>query len=159
MKQTIYIETTIPSYAMSKPSRDLKKTDRQNSTLVFWENERHKYDLYVSGYVIDECNRGDKAAAEKRLQFLDGINLIPTSDDILSLADTYMKLLDIPSKCMIDSRHLATCVLHQIDILLTWNFTHLGSITEAKLRVYNYQYGLWTPYLLTPDDLLEGRMV
>jgi len=158
LKRSIYIETTIPSYATSKRSTDTKKADRQNATLIFWENERHKYDLYLSAYVIDECRKGDPDAISRRIQFLKGVRLVPINDGIAELADIYMKLLDIPPKSVVDSRHLAISVLSHMDILLTWNFTHMGSIAEAKLRRYNEKRGLWTPYLLTPENLLEGRL-
>jgi hypothetical protein len=66
---SVYIETTIPSLATSRPSRDMIIAGRQATTLLFWESERHKYDLYVSQYVIDECLLGDADAAERRMSF------------------------------------------------------------------------------------------
>ena len=85
---SIYIETTIPSLATSRPSRDIIIAGRQASTLLFWEAERHNYDLYISQYVIDECSLGDTAAAERRLNFLKGISVIPYDKNITELAYT-----------------------------------------------------------------------
>ena len=154
-KKSIYLETTIPSLATSKPSRDMIVAGRQAATLVFWESERHKYDLYISQYVIDECSLGDSDAAERRLGFLKEVFIIPKADEILELAKIYQQLLDIPERAKIDSFHLATCVVAKIDYLLSWNCTHLGIATFVKIKEYNEKHGLWTPLLVTPEALIE----
>jgi len=67
--KSIYIETTIPSFATARTSRDAIIAGQQAATNAFWEDERQKYELYISQYVIDECAQGDKEAAQKRLNF------------------------------------------------------------------------------------------
>ena len=101
----VYIETTIPSLAVSRASRDVIVAGRQTSTLLFWETERQKYDVYVSQYVIDECSLGDSEAAERRLAFLKGIPVIPKSEHISVLALTYQQVLGIPDRLLIDCFH------------------------------------------------------
>ena len=71
-KKSIYIESTIPSYATARESKDVIKAARQSITKLFWEQERYNYELVVSQYVIDECSLGDLGAAQKRLDFLSG---------------------------------------------------------------------------------------
>jgi len=153
--KSIYIETTIPSFATARPSRDTIIAGRQASTLMFWENERDKYDLFVSQYVIDECSFGDADAAERRLNFIRGITVIPKSEQIASLADVYQQLLSIPDRAKIDCFHLAACVVAEMDYLLSWNCAHLGIHTFIKIREYNEKNGLFTPLLLTPESLIE----
>jgi hypothetical protein len=62
-KKDVYIETTIPSYATSRASGNIILAHRQAITKLFWENERQKYNLFISQYVIGECARGDPQAA------------------------------------------------------------------------------------------------
>ena len=155
--KSIYIETTIPSLAASWPSRDMIIAGRQAATVLFWETERQKYDLYVSQYVIDECALGDADAAERRLSILRGIPVIPKSEQITDLALKYQKLLRIPDKAIIDCFHLAVCVLAEIDYLLSWNCTHLGIHTYAKILKYNEKEKLFTTMLLTPEALMDIR--
>jgi hypothetical protein len=50
--------------------------------------------------------------------------------------------------------HLATCVISEIDYLLSWNCTHLGIHTFVKIKDYNEKNGLWTPLLITPESLI-----
>jgi hypothetical protein len=122
-------------------------------TREFWEKERHKYDLYVSQYVIDEIQDGDRDAAQKRLEFVSGITSLPKTVEIDALAAMYQKLLDIPDKAMRDCNHLAVCILERIDYLLTWNCAHLGIPSFLKVREYNNKHGLWVPLLVTPETI------
>ena len=153
--RSVYIETTIPSLATSRPSRDTIIAGRQAATLCFWENERHNYDLFVSQYVIDECSLGDVDAARRRLDFLKSIPIIPKSEQISVLADKYQQVLDIPDRAKVDCFHLAVCVIAEMDYLLSWNCTHLGIHTFVRLQKYNEKQGLLTPLLLTPEALME----
>ena len=54
MKQSLYLETTIPSYLAARPSRDLITAGRQAVTHEFHKSEWDKYRLCVSGYVLEE---------------------------------------------------------------------------------------------------------
>jgi predicted nucleic acid-binding protein len=154
-KKTLYIETTIPSYATAKESRDRITAGRQETTKRFWQNERHKFELYTSVYTSGECSRGDAEAAKKRMSFLDGITELVETDEVILLADIYSDLLKIPPKAKMDCFHLAVCVRNRLDYLFTWNFSHLGTASQNKLKIYNKAYGLWTPVLVTPETIYD----
>lgn len=66
-KPKVYIETTIPSYLAAMPSRDVVTLGHQQITREWWEISRARFDLYVSDLVLEECARGDSAAASRRL--------------------------------------------------------------------------------------------
>ncbi len=151
LKESIYLETTIPSYATAKPSADIIVAARQLLTNLFWEKERRKYNLFVSQFVIDECSKGDKVAAQKRIQFISGIEQLEIPQGVEKLASVYQKILCIPEKARYDCLHLAYCVLGKIDYLLSWNCTHLGNVTQNKIRSYNDSHSLWMPSLVTPE--------
>ena len=122
---------------------------------MFWENERHKYDLYVGQYVIDECSYGDPSAVKRRLEFLRDVPVIPKSEHFTKLANTYQQLLNIPDRAIIDCFHLAVCVVAEMDYLLSWNCAHLGIHTFIKIREHNEKNDLFTPLLLTPEALID----
>jgi hypothetical protein len=154
-KKSIYLETTIPSYATARKSRDVIKAARQSMTKLFWEQERHKYELVSSQYVIDECSLGDTEASRKRLEFLSGIPILEKSEKIDELAAIYQNLLGIPDRSKTDCFHLTICVIAKIHFLLSWNCAHLGINTYLKVRDYNEKQRLWTPLLITPENLLN----
>jgi predicted nucleic acid-binding protein len=152
-KKSVYIETTIPSYATAKASRDVIKTARQTITQLFWETARENYHLYISQYVIDECSKGDINAAQRRLELIKDIDFLKVSQNTERLALTYQTLLCIPEDAKVDSFHLAVCVESNINYLLSWNYTHLGIESYGKLFRYNEMHGLPTPLLITPEAL------
>jgi hypothetical protein len=152
-RKSLYVESTIPSYATAWTSKELIAAARQTMTRDFWEKERHKYDLYVSQYVIDEIRDGDRDAAQKRLELVEGIPVYPKAVEIDALAVIYRKLLGIPDRAKGDCDHLAVCVLEGIDYLLTWNCAHLGIPSFLKVREYNNRHGLWVPLLVTPETI------
>ena len=154
-RKSMYIETTIPSYVTAKASRDLITAHRQAVTRLFWENERQKYDLYISQFVIDECSRGDPEAAKRRLELIKDITVIPENDAIEELAEIYFGFLDIPERAKADCFHLAVCVNARVQYLLSWNCSHIGMISYAKVYEYNQKQGLWTPEFFTPEVLME----
>jgi hypothetical protein len=153
-KKSLYLESTIPSYATAWESKDIIKAGRQAVTKLFWEHERKNYEVVVSQYVIDECSLGDSEAAKKRLEFLSGLPVLEKSKKVEELAVVYQKLLNIPDKAKTDCFHLAICVVARIHFLLTWNCTHLGINAYLKIHAYNKKYGLWTPLLVTPENLI-----
>jgi hypothetical protein len=154
MKPSLYLETTIPSYLAARTSKNIEIAVDQSTTHDFYETERHKYDLFVSGYVYEECSKGDPDAAKRRLDFLKGIAVLEETSDVAPLADVYMSLLSIPSDSRIDALHLAMCCIHRIRFLLTWNCKHLGTRSMQIAQRYNDKHGLWMPELLTPKTLI-----
>jgi hypothetical protein len=153
-RKRLYVETTIPSYATAWTSHDLLTAAKQATTKLFWETARDAFELYVSNYVINECRNGDPGAAQRRLQWIEGIEILPETKEITALAAEYQALLDIPDTAKIDCFHLATCVVFEMDYLLSWNCTHLGDNYFVKVRGYNEERHLWTPLLVTPQFFL-----
>ena len=50
----VYIESTIPSYVVARPARDLLQAARQQLAKDWWEFEREKHELFTSQLVLDE---------------------------------------------------------------------------------------------------------
>jgi hypothetical protein len=151
-KKNVYIESTIPSYATAQSSSNVMNMIRKMQTLAFW-NKQDMYKFWISQDVLDEIRRGNPEAAQRRLDFVKNIAILPKPEGLDQLSSQYQALFKIPERAKIDCSHLACCVLSKIDYLLTWNCTHLGPIVQDKMRVYNDRNGLWTPILVTPEIL------
>jgi len=155
MKPSLYLETTIPSVLTARPTNSLRNSYQQSITREWWDTKRNDFSLFASIYTWRECERGDPEAAKRRLEVLKNISLYPTSKKVEDLSLEYIKLLSIPEKSWVDAFHLATCVVHQIDYLLSWNCTHLGSASSDKVSFYNHQHGLFVPILTTPEIFIK----
>jgi predicted nucleic acid-binding protein len=155
MKRKLYVETSIIHSLAAPASADLHISVEQSLTHKFFEEERHKYELFVSDYVYEECQLGDEAVVRERLRWLEGIEVLKTMPNVAPLADAYMRLLLISEKHKTAAFHLALCCLHKVDILLSWDSKHLGVHNMVLTLKYNERHGLHTPIMETPHALVD----
>src|ERR1051325_576349 len=107
MKCRLYLETTIPSYLTSRPSRDLIIAGHQQITREWWEKRRGIFHLYISQLVIDESSAGDPAAARERLKALRDLPLLDITPEVTELASGILASGKIPRKAATDAAHIA----------------------------------------------------
>lgn len=138
MKAKLYIETTIPSYLVGRPSRDILVAAHQEITRDWWESRRTQFDLYVSELVVQEVRAGDAQLATHRLGLLAGMPILPVSGEILKVAEDLVTEVPIPRKAAVDAAHIAiaTAELHR-----------------AIRRVVE-RHGYEVPSLCTPEELM-----
>jgi hypothetical protein len=98
MSAKLYLETTIPSYLVGWPSRDLLVAARQEITRDWWESRRSNFELYTSELVVREVRAGDATLASQRLEILRDIPILPVSSEILKLAEDLITEGPIPRK-------------------------------------------------------------
>lgn len=154
MPKLVYIETTKPSYLAAWPSRDLLQAARQQLTHDWWNNRRQEFDLCTSQTVLDEAAGGDAGAASRRMPYLQGIPLLDLTDAVNDLAKAIMGSGLLPPKAARDAIHIAVASVHAVDILLTWNCTHIANAAIMKeLEEVIDQAGYSMPILCTPEEL------
>ena len=156
MKPRLYVETTIPSYLTSRPSRDLIVAGHQQITREWWEKRRDAFQLYISQLVVDEASAGDPAAARERLKVIQDLPLLDITPEVEVLASGILASGIIPRKAATDAAHIAVAAVHGLDFLITWNCVHIAnaSIARAVAKICG-QYGWECPGICTPEELLE----
>lgn len=155
-KSTLYLETTIPSYLAAKPSRDIIIAGHQQVTNEWWNEEKELFKIYISQTVLLEAKAGDPHAAELRTNYLEGIEILPITEEIEIIAKEYLTVLQIPTKSALDAVHLAYAVFYNLDYLLTWNCKHLAhGEVRKKIKKHNDSIGLETPEIVTPNELMR----
>jgi len=107
MKSSLYLETTIPGYLTSRPSRDLIVAGHQQVTREWWETRRDTFQLYISQLVIDEVSAGDPAAAGERLKMLKDLPLLDITPEVTALASRIPSSGKIPRKAAADAAHIS----------------------------------------------------
>ena len=83
---TVYVETSIVSYATARPRRDIQNAALQQQARDWWKLERPKFDLVTSQLTLNEASAGDASAAAERLLLLDGLPLLDINTDVQNLA-------------------------------------------------------------------------
>jgi hypothetical protein len=157
MKQRVYIETSIVSYLTARPSRELIAAVRQAVTDMWWRKWRPMCEVFVSEFVIGEAARGDDEAARRRLAALAEIPRLPASDEARTLAKMLTRAHAIPSAAEDDAAHVAVAAVCSMDVLLTWNCTHIANVIAApRIRDIIERAGYRAPTITTPQGLLES---
>ena len=154
MKQKLYMETTIPSYLTSRPSRDLIIAGHQQVTKDWWEKRRHAFEIYISQLVIDEASAGDPDAARQRMLTIRNFTLLDITPEVGHLAAAILDSRVLPRKAATDAAHIAIAAVHGIDFLLTWNCVHIANAVIAKeIAGICRQYDWECPLICTPEEL------
>jgi len=132
MNPRLYVETTIPSYLTSRPSRDPIVAGHQQITREWWEKRRDAFQLYISQFVVDEASAGDPGAARERLQVIRDVPLLDITTDVEVLASGILASGIIPRKAATDAAHVAIAAVHRMDFPITWNCVHIANAAIAK---------------------------
>ncbi|MDF3822398.1 type II toxin-antitoxin system VapC family toxin [Leptospira sp. 96542] len=156
MKSRIYIETSVISYYTAKLSKDIRTLSRQETTIDWWEEEKSKFNCFISLAVIEEISRGNQDEAQKRLKASESIPILAEKVEIMTLAEKYFSKLNIPEKSKYDTIHIAYASFYEVEYLLSWNMKHISNPrTQSALIDLNLALNLKTPLLITPEALME----
>lgn len=100
--------------------------------------------------------RGDSALAQRRLEELAGVPLLPFEEAILDIAEEILRKAILPRSASVDALHIAMVAYHHVDDLLTWNCTHIAN-ARILPKVFDVldNAGLAKPIICTPEELLS----
>lgn len=155
MKEIAYIETTIVSYLVARPSRDLVLSAHQQVTREWWENERVNYHCIASEEVAREAMLGDTGMAQARIKVLEEVQIVGITAEVEAMAATFMATGALPPTMRPDATHLAAATLSGADYLLTWNCRHLANAhVLRRLQKEAERRGWPLPGVCTPLELM-----
>lgn len=155
MASSVYIETTIPSYLTARRSSELLMAAKQQTTRKWWDERRMRFDLFISDAVLVEAPKGDSDAAELRLKAIDEIPVLSPQSEADEVALTLIGLLSLPHHAITDAAHIAICIVHGMEYLLTWNCTHIANATfQPIINDVCDSLGYEMPVICTPDQLM-----
>jgi len=158
-KLRIYLDTSVINFLFAGDAPDFKK-----ATVEFFQSYYNNYELFISDVVIMEIDKDHDT--EHRQKFISVIKDHPitvlgndTAEDLQQLAQKYIKKGSIPKSKPDDALHVAYATIHEMDILLSWNFKHLANVNrEIKIQAINSEEGYLYPLrLLSPLEVLDEK--
>jgi len=153
--ESVYIETSIPSYLTAKASRDLILVAHQELTKEWWEARNH-FELFVSEVVLNEISLGDPEAAKRRIDRIAGIPLLELTEESREFAHRLVRLNLVPEKALADALYIAIAATAGMDYLITWNCKHIANaVTRPKIENLCREMKIVPPVICTPEELLE----
>jgi hypothetical protein len=152
--ETVYIETTVVSYLVSRPSQELVVAAHQQLTREWWQRRRRLFACFISDVVLDEAGEGEPGQAALRLQALDSIPKLAATVEGERLAAAFLADA-LPAKAAGDAAHLAIATVGKVKYLLTWNCTHLANAQLLdRLEPIAATAGFKLPRVCTPEELM-----
>jgi len=157
MVKSVYIETTVVSYFVARPSRDVIVAARQEASRELWPKLASEYESFVSILVREEAGKGDEDQARQRLEAIQTFQVLDADDAARTLAMKIIEGRGIPEEYPEDAIHIAIASVSGIDVLITWNFAHLNNpFTRMLVRQIVENAGYQCPEICSPDELLEA---
>ena len=159
-KPRVYIETTVVSYLVARPSNDPTTASRQQMTRQLWNEYSDNFEFVVSDVVINEILEGDTIAARQRYEAvanLTALNVSPAAD---ALAQDLIDAGAVPSNLLQDAQHISIATVQGVDYLVTWNFKHIVNKTKRHhINQVCRSAGFQPIILCTPVNLIEGMQM
>ncbi len=153
MKPRVYVETTVLSYLTALPSRDLVRAAHQQITVEWWAR-REQFELFISEAVLAEIQKGDPAAAARRLAAAEGLPVLSATTQAQALAAALLRGAAMPAKAALDAAHVAIAAVHGLEFLMTWNCTHIANaVMRPKIEQVCRDAGVLPPVICTPEEL------
>ncbi len=155
--ESVYIETTIVSYLVARPSRDLLVATHQQITQDWWIERRQEFDCYISQIVIEEASVGDPKQVKKRIDIINAFPALEVTEAVENLTRAILAKGVLPTRAVRDAAHIAVAVVNNMDYLLTWNCRHLAN-AQIMRRVAGVctEEGYDMPLICTPEELMGG---
>lgn len=153
--ESLYLETTLISYLVARPSRDLLIAAHQQATREWWAERRGSFECYISQVVLDEVSGGDSEEAKTRLSVISNLSVLEATEEAELLAEAIVSGGAIPRRAARDAAHIAVAAVNGMDYLLTWNCKHLANaqIIRRVASVCNRE-GYDMPVICTPEELM-----
>ncbi len=156
MAASVYLESSVISYLVARPSRDVVIAARQAITVDWWHNRRHELEVYISALVEEEISSGDPQAARLRLEAVADIPSVAVTPQAQELAESLIDAGAVPSSDVEDALHIGIAAAQGAEYLLTWNFRHINNArTKSAITKTIERKSLICPVLCSPEELGE----
>lgn len=160
IKPKVYIETTVVSYLVARPSHNVTLAARQQATQQLWTEYAENFEFMISDIVLNEASRGDPIAAQQRLEVLADLPVLDVPLEAITLVENLIDAGAIPEYSRPDAQHIAIATVNNVEYLVSWNYKHI--VNETKRNLINevcYAVGFQPTTLCTPIELIEEIQV
>ena len=152
----VYIETTVVSYLVARPSADATLASWQRATRRLWEDYADRFEFVVSDIVLNEASGGDPNAVQQRLGVLSPLTVLEPLSESDTLAQKLLEAGAVPQKSSPDAEHIAIATVHGIDYLVSWNHKHIVNANKRDHINRVCQAAGFKPITIyTPIELME----
>jgi hypothetical protein len=154
----VYIETTIPSYYVARPSANLIQAARQTITRKWWDEGCSGLETFTSQETLDEISRGEHDMAMQRMELIKDIGILEITTAVKEMAALLISKNIIHENGLSDAIHISVATLHAMDFLVTWNCRHIANPhAQNRLRRVASDLGFMLPVICTPEEFFNDE--
>lgn len=136
VKPRVYLETTVISYLVGRPSNDATLASWQRITRQLWEDYADEFTFVISPVVLTEASQGNPEAAQRRLEVLSHLTVLEVLPEADMLTQKLLYAGAVPQNSDPDAQHIAIATVHGVEYLASWNHKH---IVDFSKREYIHQ--------------------
>lgn len=150
----VYLDTSVISYLDQRDA-----PEKMSETIEVWELlKQNIYDVFISNRVIYELGRCKEPKRSNLFSKLEEINytLLQVDDKTISLANKFINAGILRPKSIDDCEHIASAILADCDIIVSWNFKHIVNFKTIKgIKIITTLEGYKDILIYPPPALLE----
>lgn len=150
-----YFDTSIFNFALA----DDVPLEREITLRLFDEVKDGKCEVFISEVVLGEINRAPEAIAVRLRDCVKRVNPeeLVLDANAQTLAKEYIKRSVIPPKYEDDAFHIAIASVNDLDVIVSWNFTHIVKLkTRREVAVINTLLGYKPIEICSPQEVIDN---
>ena len=156
IRSKVYIEPTVVSHLVARPSDDAILASWQRATRQLWKDYADRFEFVISEIVRAEIQRGDATAAQRRLEVVSPLTVLEILPEVNVLVQKLLEAGAVSRNSEPDAQHIAIATVHGVEYLVSWNHKHI--VNEHKREHINrvcQAEGFQPIILCTPIELME----
>lgn len=155
-KLKLYLDTSVISHLSQNDA-----PEKMQDTLALWEDIRQgKYEVYLSDTTLEEIKQCSQPKRDIMIDLLTQIEYIriESDDESQQVAQQIIELEILTQKSFDDCVHIATAIVNNCDLIVSWNFKHMVNVkTNRGIRAITSVQGYKNIDIIQPTMLIESE--
>lgn len=147
--QRIYLDTSvIGGYYDSEFEEDTR--------ILFEKIKLDQFHVVLSDITEGELQEAPEMIRNLFIELSTGLaTKIELTEEAVQLADTYLAEKVVGKTSRVDCFHIALATIHQVDILVSWNFKHIVNVQRIRgYNAVNMKLGYPTIDIRSPKEII-----
>ncbi len=128
----------------------------EDTRILFEKIKLEQFHVVLSDITEGELQEAPKMIRSLFIELFAGLaTKIELTEEAVQLADTYLAEKVVGKTSRVDCFHIALATIHQVDILVSWNFKHIVNVQRIRgYNAVNMKLGYPTLDIRSPKEII-----